>query len=97
MQIDRGIVAYFAPGGGLGHLNRALAVCLRLRDAKVDARIVTNSPFAEGLAALAHCPIIRLEGIRDDRARTNFVDAGTRGLGPAIPFQPYDRTVRQCR
>ena len=61
MQVDRGIVAYFAPGGGLGHLNRALAVCLPLRDAGVDARIVTNSPFAEGLAALARCPIVRLE------------------------------------
>lgn len=62
MRIDPGIVAYFGPGGGLGHLNRALAVCLRLRDAGVDARIVTNSPFAEGLAGLARCPIVGLAG-----------------------------------
>ena len=74
MQDDRGIVAYFAPGGGLGHLNRALAVCLRLRDAGVDARIVTNSPFAEGLAALARCPIIRMEGDRWAESARAFVD-----------------------
>lgn len=74
MQIDRGIVAYFAPGGGLGHLNRAIAVCLRLRDAKVEARIVTNSPFAEGLAALARCPIIRLKGDRWTESAHAFVD-----------------------
>lgn len=60
MAADRGVVAYFAPGGGLGHLNRALAVCLRLRDAGLDARIITDSPFAEGLAAVARCPIVGL-------------------------------------
>lgn len=60
MATDREVVAYFAPGGGLGHLNRGLAVCLGLRDAGVDARIVTNSPFAEGLAGLARCPMVRL-------------------------------------
>jgi hypothetical protein len=48
----------------LGHLNRAVAVSLRLREAGMDARIVTNSPFAEGLAALTRCPIVRLESDR---------------------------------
>ena len=62
MPPDCGLVAYFAPGGGLGHMNRALAVCLPLRLRGVDARIVTNSPFAEGLALLAKCPVVRLEG-----------------------------------
>ncbi|HEU0121016.1 MAG TPA: hypothetical protein VFQ91_10870 [Bryobacteraceae bacterium] len=60
MRVDGPIVCYFAPGGGLGHLNRALALCLPLRDAGIDARIVTNSPFAAGLAALARCPVIQL-------------------------------------
>ena len=58
------LIVYRDPWGGLGHLNRALAVCLRLRDEGVDARIVTNSPLAEGLAALARCPMVRLEGSR---------------------------------
>jgi hypothetical protein len=43
-------------------MNRALAVCLPLRLRGVDARIVTNSPFAEGLAQLAKCPVVRLLG-----------------------------------
>ncbi|MFN0106590.1 MAG: hypothetical protein ACKV2U_31410 [Bryobacteraceae bacterium] len=73
MQINPGIVAYFAPGGGLGHLNRALAVCLRLRDAGVDGRIITNSPFAEGLALLARCPIVRLQTNRWAESARAFV------------------------
>jgi hypothetical protein len=73
VRIDPGIVAYFAPGGGLGHLNRALAVCLRLRDTGVDARIITNSPFAEGLAALARCPVVRLEGDRWEECARAYV------------------------
>jgi hypothetical protein len=50
-------VLYFAPGSGLGHLNRALAVCLELRALGVTSRIVTNSPFAEGIAHAARFPI----------------------------------------
>lgn len=50
-------VLYCAPGSGLGHLNRALAVCLELRDMGVSARIVTNSPFAAGLARTMRFPI----------------------------------------
>src|SRR5688572_3761009 len=53
-------VLYFAPGSGLGHLNRALAVCLALRDRGVDAEIVTNSPFAEGMARAARHTITRI-------------------------------------
>ncbi|MES2462555.1 MAG: hypothetical protein V4671_18385, partial [Armatimonadota bacterium] len=62
MRVDGGVIAYFAPGSGLGHLNRALGICLRMRDAGADARIVTNSPFAEGLAGIARCPMVRLAG-----------------------------------
>jgi hypothetical protein len=90
VRIDPGIVAYFAPGGGLGHLNRALAVCLRLRDAGVDARIVTNSPFAEGLAGLARCPIVGLAGgswkedsrafVAENRSRAVITDTFPYGL-----------------
>lgn len=63
-------VLYSAPGSGLGHLNRALAVCLELRELQVDARIVTNSLFAEGLARASRFPITRIaagdwrEGVR---------------------------------
>jgi hypothetical protein len=51
-------VLYFAPGAGLGHLNRALAICLQLRLAGIHATIVTNSPFAPGVARLARFPIL---------------------------------------
>lgn len=53
-------VLYCAPGSGLGHLNRALAVCLELRALEVHAQIVTNSPFAAGLARLARFPVVRI-------------------------------------
>lgn len=63
MPADRDLtLAYFAPGAGLGHLNRALAICLRLRRHGVDARILTNSPFAAGVAAITRFPIIRFRG-----------------------------------
>lgn len=55
-------VLYSAPGSGLGHLNRALAICLELREMGVETRIATNSPFAEGVARLAQFPVV---GIRD--------------------------------
>lgn len=41
-------------------MNRSLALCLRLRDEGAAACIVTDSPFAEGLAALARVPVVRL-------------------------------------
>ncbi len=56
-----GPLIYYAPGAGLGHLTRALAICLPLRDAGIDARIVSDSPFAPGIAALARCPVIDIE------------------------------------
>ncbi len=55
--MTRPAVIYCAPGSGLGHLNRALAVCLELRELGVSARIVSNSPFAAGLARAARFPI----------------------------------------
>lgn len=55
-------------------MNRALAICLRLRDAGMDARIVTNSPFAHGLALLARCPIVALDGEAWAAAARQFVE-----------------------
>lgn len=63
-------ILYCAPGSGVGHLNRALAVCLELRALGMEARIVTNSPFAAGVARLARFPITGIasaqwtEGVR---------------------------------
>lgn len=56
-----GPLIYYAPGAGLGHLTRALAICLPLRDEGIDARIVSDSPFAPGVAALARCPVIDID------------------------------------
>lgn len=56
-----GPLIYYAPGAGLGHLTRALATCLPLRDDGIDARIVSDSPFAAGIAALARCPVIDID------------------------------------
>ena len=39
-------------------MNRGLAVCLALRDAGWEARLLSNSPFARGLAGLARCPVV---------------------------------------
>jgi hypothetical protein len=54
-------------------LNRGLAICLGLRDRGADARLVTNSPFAEGLARLARCPVIGLEGDDWSTAALDFL------------------------
>ena len=53
-------VLYFAPGSGLGHITRALALCLELRDLGIAPSIVTNSPFAEPLARLARIPVTHI-------------------------------------
>jgi hypothetical protein len=53
-------VLYSAPGSGLGHLVRACAVCLALADRGVCARILTNSPFAPGMARLTGCDIVSI-------------------------------------
>ncbi|MDX2154111.1 MAG: hypothetical protein SFV54_25450 [Bryobacteraceae bacterium] len=61
-------VLYSAPGSGLGHLHRAVALCLELQYRGVKTQIVTNSPFAPALARLARVPItgIATERWRDD-------------------------------
>ena len=46
-----------APGGGLGHVTRACAIALHLRERGVAARIVSSSRYAEGLAHLARLPV----------------------------------------
>lgn len=63
MRVDR-VVAYFAPGAGLGHLNRGLAICLGLRANGIDARLITNSPFSAGIAGLSGCPVVELPTAR---------------------------------
>lgn len=56
--------AYLAPGSGLGHVTRALAICLRLRrDFGVEMPIVTDSPFAKGLAGLARFPFVEVDDV----------------------------------
>ncbi len=74
MPPHRGLIAYFAPGGGLGHMNRAIALSLALRDAGADARIVTDSPFSPGLAALTRCPIVHLPRDHWAEAARGFVE-----------------------
>lgn len=58
-------VLYAAPGAGLGHLNRALAIGLELREMGVETRIATNSPFAEGVARLARFPVVEIRDWKD--------------------------------
>ncbi|MCC6587188.1 MAG: hypothetical protein IT168_10890 [Bryobacterales bacterium] len=71
--MKRPYILYFAPGSGLGHLNRALAVCLELRDLGANAAIVTNSPFAEGLAPLAQLPFTCIAGELWERAAPAYL------------------------
>lgn len=86
------MILYFAPGSGAGHLNRALAVCLELRKLGIAAEIVTNSPFAAGVARIARFPIVRIadhywmRGAREylershaDLAVVDALPAGLRG------------------
>ena len=70
-------VLYFAPGSGLGHLNRALAVCLALRDRGVEAEIITNSPFAEGLARAARRTITRIPTAQWKQAAPEYARSRT--------------------
>ncbi|MBN1671683.1 MAG: hypothetical protein JXR37_11645 [Kiritimatiellae bacterium] len=49
-----------APGAGLGHLVRACALALRLAERGLPARVLSQSPYAEGLARLTGCAIDRI-------------------------------------
>ncbi len=51
---------YFAPGSGLGHLTRAVALCIELRDLGADPEIATNSPFAQAVARMVRLRVTRL-------------------------------------
>jgi hypothetical protein len=70
-------VAYYAPGSGLGHVNRGLALCLALADLGVSVQLLTNSPFAPALAGLARCPII---GVAPEHAAALVADLAPRVL-----------------
>ena len=48
------------PGAGLGHLVRGCAVALALGRRDISCRLVTNSPFADGIARLTPVPVTRL-------------------------------------
>ena len=53
-------VLYFAPGSGLGALKPRVSCLPALRERGVESEIVTNSPFAEGLARAARHTITRI-------------------------------------
>jgi len=105
-------VLYFAPGSGLGHLTRALAVCLELRDLGIASGIVTNSPFAEPLARLSRLPITHIASSEWSQAAPRFlaehaprlaiVDTfpnGMRGewsVRPPTPFIHIARRLNNC-
>lgn len=71
-------ILYFAPGSGLGHLTRALAVCLELRELGVEAEIATNSPFARPLARLARVAVTQI-------ANEQWAESATRLLAERAP------------
>lgn len=71
-------ILYFAPGSGLGHLTRALAVCLELRESGVEAEIATNSPFAQPLARLARVAVTHV-------ANDRWAEAAPRLLAERAP------------
>ena len=58
-------VLYAAPGAGLGHLVRAAAISMALSsDQGVTTRILTHSPYAQGLARLTGLDILFIPGNR---------------------------------
>lgn len=71
-------ILYFAPGSGLGHLTRAIAVCLELRELGVETEIVTNSPFAQPLARLARVAVTQI-------ANDRWAEAAPRLLAERAP------------
>jgi len=100
----------FAPGSGLGHLTRALAVCLELRELGVEAEIATNSPFAQPLARLARVRVTHIANERwaeaaprllEERApRAAVVDTfphGLRGEWLRRPRAPLIHMARRLR
>jgi hypothetical protein len=80
MTAGRAQVLISAPGGGLGHLVRAAALALRLGERGRTARVVTNSPYAEGLARLAGCAVDRIPSNRWTSALARYVEE----LGPEV-------------
>ncbi len=89
-----------APGAGLGHLVRALAVSLEMEKRGAACRVVTNSPYAEGMARMTGARISSIpdagwktkvrDFVRETRPRLLVTDSfpwGLRGewLGPPEP------------
>ena len=51
---------FLAPGAGLGHLNRCLALAIEAKEFELDAIILTSSLFAKTLSAMSGIQIIEL-------------------------------------
>jgi len=103
-------VLYVAPGSGFGHLTRALALCLELRDLGVESEIATNSPFAEPLSRLARLPITQIATshwatdaprlLAERAPRLAVLDTfpnGIRGEWALRPATPLIHTARRLR
>ncbi|MEP7363365.1 MAG: hypothetical protein ABI972_08930 [Acidobacteriota bacterium] len=103
-------VLYFAPGSGLGHVTRAVAICLELRELGVAAGIVTNSPFAKALAELSRIPITQIASAEWEQAAPRLlaervpplaiVDTfpnGMRGEWTVRPQTPLVHVARRLR
>lgn len=80
------MILYFAPGSGVGHLNRALAICLELRKLGAPAEIVTNSPFAQGVARAAKFPIVRIADHYWARGSREYLERAKPGLAVLDTF-----------
>ena len=75
MSRPREPILLCAPGSGVGHVVRASALCLRLGEIGVPARIVTNSRYAEGLGRLTGCAIDRIPSARWREVLPGYVAA----------------------
>lgn len=70
-----GELVYLAPGAGLGHLTRAVAVAGALEDLGVPVRVVTQSPFAPALEAQSGCLLEWIPENRWEQDLAAFVSA----------------------
>lgn len=77
-----------APGAGLGHLTRAVAICSRLADLGIGARVVSDSPFCGWMADLTGCTVDRLPPHEWERSLAGYV-AHHRPRLVAVDSYPY--------
>ncbi|MEQ9498252.1 MAG: hypothetical protein RIT81_15375 [Deltaproteobacteria bacterium] len=94
---------YYALGGGLGHLTRAVALARKAARRGIEVEILTNSPFASavatsGFARLRRFPVdVAPERVRDTVQTTScdalIVDTFPRGLGGELATLLDELTV----